>query len=496
MPKLASHKPRSAKKRRPVDGALRESEEKFRSIFRDSRAGMLLISLEGQFLAANPAICNFLGYSEQELVGKDIPAITHSLDLAKTNEAIRRVFAKGKSLPLMEKRYLHRDGQPRWGEVISSVVHGADGKPKYHVAQVLDITDRKRYEEALTDTKTRYVELIDTVRAIVWRADARTFQTTFASKHAEEILGFPVECWLRTPNFWIDHIHPEDRERIVGFSRSAIAEKRKHEFEVRMIAADGNTVWLRTFVNFIIENNQPIELVGVSVDITECKKAEEAVSFSGHLIEAQEEERRRLARELHDDVGQQQALLAIKLQKLADELPVDLSVTIRNDVQQSVNQISEICRTVHALSHRLHSSKLEALGLVNAMKSFCQEFSEQQRVKIDFTHSNVPSDLPQEVSLCLFRILQESLQNAAKHSGCRDFTAHVEGLPSQVQLTIRDSGVGFDVEQAIQKRGMGLVSMRERLGLLKGRLHIASKPQGGTEVKVQVPLAKSHSASV
>jgi signal transduction histidine kinase len=252
---------------------------------------------------------------------------------------------------------------------------------------------------------------------------------------------------------------------------------------------------MRKIVNITVQNAQPKELVGSSIDVTEHERAEEPMaSLSSRLIETQEEERRYIARELHDDVGQQLTILAIKLQKIEDELPVDLPAPLRNDVQESVNQISEICRTVHALSHRLHSSKLEALGLANAMKGFCQEFSEQQKVKIDFTHRDVPCDLPQDVSLCLFRILQESLHNAAKHSGCTNFTVHVEGLPGQIQLTVRDSGIGFDLEHAVQNRGLGLVSMRERLGLLKGTLHIASRPQRGTEVKVQLPLAKSRMA--
>jgi signal transduction histidine kinase len=136
------------------------------------------------------------------------------------------------------------------------------------------------------------------------------------------------------------------------------------------------------------------------------------------------------------------------------------------------------------------------MGLVSAMKGFCQEFSEQQALKIEFTHRDVPMDLPQDISLCLFRILQESLQNAAKHSGCTNFAVHVKGLPDQIQLTVRDFGIGFDVEQAIQQSGLGLLSMRERLGLLKGTLQITSRPKDGTEVKVQLPLAKSLSTNV
>ena len=488
---------RSARSHKPPNEALRESEEKYRSIFRDSRAGKLLVSPDGRFLEANRAMCEFLGYSEEELLGKDIAALTYPEDLAKTVEAVHHVFAEGKNLLGLEKRYLHKDGLPRWGEIISSVVRGPDGKPKYHLAQIVDITERKKAEEALRAAEVRYAELIDSVRAIVWRANARTFQTTFTSKHAEEILGYPVECWLGTPKFWVDHICSEDKESVISLTSSAIAEKRKHDFEYRMIASDGSIVWLRNIVNVIVENDQPAELVGVSVDITARKKAEEALArFGGRLIEAQEKERLHVARELHDDVGQLLALLAIKLQKIENELPSDSSAPLRTDVQQSVSQILEICSTVEVLSHRLHSSKLELQGLASAMKGFCQEFSEQQGVKIDFTHRDVPRDLSPEVSLCLFRILQESLRNCAKHSGSADFTVHVEGSPDHLQLTVCDSGIGFDVEQAIQKRGIGLVSMSERVALMKGILHIGSGPRGGTEVKVQLPLAKNRAVGI
>lgn len=300
--------------------------------------------------------------------------------------------------------------------------------------------------------------------------------------------------------------HPDDEEiEKVLFEQLRQGLRPSYRMEKRFFHKDGSQIWGQVSVSLLNTNQGSAQFViGMVSDITAQKKVEanlyqrdrELQQLAGRLIEAQEEERRRIARELHDDVGQQEALLALRLQRIAHALPSDIPAAMRNDIEQSIHQTSEICSTIVALSHRLHSSKLELRGLVSAMRGFCQEFSEQHTTKIDFTHRDVPKDLPQDISLCLFRILQESLQNAAKHSGCTDFSVYVEGLPDQVQLIVRDSGIGFDVEQAIQQRGLGLLSMRERLGLLNGTLQITSRPQDGTEVRVQLPLAKSRAAEV
>jgi signal transduction histidine kinase len=149
--------------------------------------------------------------------------------------------------------------------------------------------------------------------------------------------------------------------------------------------------------------------------------------------------------------------------------------------------LSDLGKDVRALSHRLHSSKLDYLGLAVVAKSFCREFSEQQKVEIDFSHEGVPRNAPKEISLCLFRLLQEALQNALKHSGVRFFTVNLNRTAGEVQLTVSDLGVGFDPDDAINRRGLGLISMRERIQLVKGELSITSQPSGGTMVFARVP---------
>jgi signal transduction histidine kinase len=151
----------------------------------------------------------------------------------------------------------------------------------------------------------------------------------------------------------------------------------------------------------------------------------------------------------------------------------------------------DISKDIQALSHRLHSSKLEYLGLVAAVNTFCKELSEQREVAIDFSHSGVPSNLPKEISLCLFRVLQEGLQNAVKHSGERHFKVELQGTSEEIQLTVNDEGVGFDPQDAMNRRGLGLISMRERLQLVRGKFSIKSQPGVGTAINARVPFNSS-----
>ena len=228
--------------------------------------------------------------------------------------------------------------------------------------------------------------------------------------------------------------------------------------------------------------------IGSCIDITERKLAEESLATIGRkLIEAHEEERTWIARELHDDVNQRMALLAIELDRWNQQLPPS-AVEFHDHIHHASQRLSDIATDIQALSHRLHSSKLEYLGLVAAAKSFCKELSEQQKVEIDFSHTAIPRSVPKEISLCLFRVLQETLQNAVKHSGVRHFKVELCGTEGEIQLTVSDLGVGFDPQDAMHRRGLGLISMRERMQLVSGEISIKSQPGSGTTIHARAPL--------
>jgi signal transduction histidine kinase len=224
------------------------------------------------------------------------------------------------------------------------------------------------------------------------------------------------------------------------------------------------------------------------IDITEHKLAEAALaSVSRRLIEAQDQERTRIARELHDDIGQRLALLAVELEELHQSPPI--LPEVRSRVGRLQKYTSEIATDIQTLSHELHSSKLEYLGIAAAMRSFCQEFGEQTKVKIDFKSEDLPRPSSPEISLCLFRVLQEALHNSAKHSGVRHVEVRLWETSNEIHLAVSDSGAGFDSEAAKESRGLGLISMKERLKLVKGTFSIESQPKRGTTIHARVPLS-------
>jgi signal transduction histidine kinase len=204
------------------------------------------------------------------------------------------------------------------------------------------------------------------------------------------------------------------------------------------------------------------------------------------LIESQEQERSRIGRELHDDINQRLALLNVELEQL-QENPSEVGIRAR----ELRKQVTGISNDVQALSHELHASKLEYLGLVGGMRSWCREFGERQGMQIECRH-DVQSTLPREIGHCLFRVLQEALHNAAKHSGVKRIEVQLREDSGEIHLVVSDLGRGFDVGTAVHGIGLGLISMRERVRLLNGTIAINSKPMSGTTIRVRVPLASGH----
>jgi PAS domain S-box-containing protein len=279
----------------------------------------------------------------------------------------------------------------------------------------------------------------------------------------------------------------DSEDDLALFQRLSAGAIDRYSLEKRYTRKDGVQFWGRLNVSMWRDEDGGSPLVFAFVeDITDRKLSESALaSVSRRLIEAQERERLRISRELHDDIAQRVAMLAIELQQLLED-PFEAC----GRIAELQKQTAEIAADVHSLSHELHSSKLDFLGLAAATKSFCQEFETKQKVKIDLRTDDLPTALPPDISLCFFRVLQESLRNAAKYSGVRHFEVRLWGASSEIHLTVNDSGVGFDKEEAAKaSRGLGLISMEERLKMLNGTFSIDSRPQQGTRVHACAPFS-------
>jgi signal transduction histidine kinase len=215
--------------------------------------------------------------------------------------------------------------------------------------------------------------------------------------------------------------------------------------------------------------------------LNQARKAQERLS--GLLITAQEQERSRLAAEIHDDFSQRMAVLSLGLETAAEGISESMPETNRQ-MQELIESASEIGADLHTVSHRLHSSTLERLGLVAGVGSFCKEFNAQHGAPVAFSHHNVPPSVSPEIALCLFRIVQEGLRNVQKHSRAAHADVKLEMLDGELHLSISDEGQGFDTKDTSGRQGLGLWSMRERARLVNGRLEIHSEKEKGTRIDV------------
>jgi signal transduction histidine kinase len=259
-----------------------------------------------------------------------------------------------------------------------------------------------------------------------------------------------------------------------------------------MLRSDGGVIWLEESGHgFFDAKGKLLRTIGLVADVTDRKLAEEAISgVSRRLIEAQEQERARIARELHDDLSQRMALLQIGLEQFEKEMP-GLSSRARQQLHDLAEASAEVSSAIHDISHELHPSKLDILGLVASIRSFCREFSQQHKLAVQFVHHEIQEEIPPDVSLCLFRIVEEALQNIVKHSGAGDANVELSGHGNQIDLCISDSGTGFSPKSARVESGIGLISMRERLRLVGGHLSVESGASFGTQIHVRIPLSSA-----
>ena len=290
----------------------------------------------------------------------------------------------------------------------------------------------------------------------------------------------------------MERVHPDDRESMRQALQRSVEGGGDYEVDYRLVTPGVDTRWLAARGRCEFDRDgKPLRMRGVTIDITKRRQAEEAArELSGRLINAQEEERSRLARELHDDVTQRLALLAIDAGRGERNLPSAAGGTAMRAMRESLIRLSE---DVHALAYRLHPSILEDLGLIEALKTECERFGRVASIPVDLKAQEVPDPLPHAVALCLYRIAQEALRNVGRHARASAVQVSLRRLDGGVQLAVRDNGAGFDPAQQRDRPSLGHASMRQRVYQLNGELEVESAPGHGTTVLAWVPLKEEQS---
>ncbi len=314
----------------------------------------------------------------------------------------------------------------------------------------------------------------------------------YADDRLRDLCGIPPDRTqgLQVLEFWLEHLHPDDRQRMLDL-RQQMQDGRldRLSIEYRYLHPGRGEKWVHHLAGASTRDatGRAVRTYGVLRDITERKRTEDELrDLSRRLIQAHEEERALLARELHDDVTQRLAVLAIDVGRAELAAPGGAPAETMQAVREGLTRLSE---DIHTLAYQLHPSVLEELGLVEALRTECERIGRQGRVEISVELEPLPAIVGKDAALCLFRVAQEALNNVIRHAGARAASVVLRQMDGGLIVAVRDDGIGFDPGSPRQGRSLGLASMRERLRLVNGTIDIDSAPGRGTAIVAWVPAA-------
>ncbi len=489
--------------RKEIEKALRISEARLRIAADSAGAGFWEFTLEtGFFWATQKALEIFKHTSRSEpLSMQRVEQLIHPDDLERVHLAIDQAFKNGSSIDL-EYRVLADDDSLKWVHSRGEPFFKADGTPTRILGISTDITSRKHLELKLKVSEERLVSAID-IAELGFYEMVEDDNFLFIDNRICSLLGVSHEE-KKKRQFWLEHLHEEDADHVHDvIGRVLTGGLNRIDLQYRYRHPERGTLWLH-HLSRVLERDAggfATRIIGVMQDITIRKQNEYALieskkslknnqkdlqRLARRLIAVQEEELRRLSRELHDDFTQRLAVLAIECGKL--ELQKDKPADDRQALTRIKEQLIAISQDVHNMSRQLHPTIISDLGLISAIEEEVATVTRREGIEIAFDHSQLPEDMSEDISLCLYRIIQEGLKNVLSHSESEYCEIVLRTDERGCHLTIADNGVGFDRRKVKRKAGLGLSSMRERVLLLKGVFRIDSRPGHGTAVHVTIPL--------
>jgi len=471
---------------RSAQKALRESEERFSKAFYSSPAPLIIIRLvDGYFLNANDSFLSTFGYERDEVIGKTVRDLNIYVDRQDRKTLIDKLRKQG-ALYGYESR-----ARTKSGRILDLLVSVEPIKLKGEqciLSTAYDITERKSIEEALRESEERYRELFENAKDALYVHDLGGRYTSF-NRAAEQLSGFSREEILG--KHFSNFVAPGSLRYVRENLCKKLDDEGETTYEIDLITKDRRRVPVEVSSRLIYENGKPVGVQGVARDMTERKRAQEALrTYSQRLIEAQEAERQVIARELHDEIGQVLTAVRINLQSLRHSTQ---SGSQPSSIDDSLVIVDEALDRVRELSLNLRPSVLDNLGLSSALRWYVDRCARRGGIVAD-----LQSDLEDgrrlgvELETACFRIVQEALTNVVRHARATRVLVRLKRSDGNLTIKIMDDGVGFDVGGLIKKSppawNLGLRGMEERAVAAQGRLKIDSAPMRGTEISVSFPL--------
>jgi PAS domain S-box-containing protein len=354
-----------------------------------------------------------------------------------------------------------------------------------------------RGRSARLDAERQLAQTCEFVGAILWKADPETLRFTQVSPQAQAILGYWLERWIGETNFWMKHLFPEDREKVMSACGKIARDGKRRDFEFRMMSVHGQILWFHAAAELTKTLARRSELVGVMNDITDLKRAEERIrALTARLMRVQDDERRHISRELHDSLGQYLTSIKINLELLRRE-EASIGDQHRALLTESSQTLEKCVQEVRSVSYLLHPPLLDELGVLAALRWYTSGFAERSGIDVNLNMPPAFSRLPEEMELALFRIVQESLTNVQRHSGSKAAWVTLSEHKDRAEIRIIDSGVGIPretierIKEGRMIEGVGLRGMYERVRELGGKLEIESGNMG-TAVLAVLPLQSAN----
>jgi PAS domain S-box-containing protein len=481
---------------------LRESGQFNAEIITNAQEGIVVYGLDLRYRIWNDYMENFTGMRSAEVLGRHplevFPFLKDSGVIANLESSLAGGMPRSIEFPFE----VSQTGRSGWALDRNAPLRNARGEVVGVIGTVSDITERKAAEGALKAAQQRFRDIVNTSDGIVWEADARTLVTTFVSQQAERLLGFPLEDW-RQPDFLASHLHPDDKDRVFACVSASTRLMKPFDLEYRFIAQDGRELWLHDRITVVTENGAPRWLRGITVDITRRRQAEENLVLlteslesrvvertrelrrvSAQLTMIEERERRKLAEDLHDNLGQLLAVIKIKLTSLPDDVP-------QAPLRQIVELVEQADRAARSITQQLSPPILNTLGLGPALEWLGEETWRLYGITVHVDVGECSKHLVDEVQAVLYRSARELLINAAKHAGVEDASLSCLCDRSRLVLVVSDAGKGFEPAEHLGAGhghgSFGLRSIHERIINLGGEVDIDSSPGNGTTVTLSVP---------
>ena len=483
--------------RKRAEEALRASEERWRSIFENSAVGIVLTDPNGFFTAANRAFQQLLGYTEEELRAMSFLDITYEDD-RPANSALGLELWQG-SLPqfTLDKRYRRKDGKLIWVRITVSLVPGSETVPRFAMAIVEEITERKKAEQQLRRSEAYLAAGQRLSHTGTWAWNVSSGEL-FWSQETFRIFGFdPAKTTASVAGTFLARIHPEDRPMVEEGLKKAPTWPQDYAADYRIVLPDGSLKHIHDAVYSVTNDaGQVVERYGVVMDVTERKRAEEKLQHSfeqlralgARLQKVREEERTRVAREIHDQLGQALTAIKMDLAALVRELPADRTQpSVR--IERLLKLVDETIQAVRRIATELRPGILDDLGLAAAVEWAAEEFQARTGTtcRVRLPESDIAMD--SERATAVFRIFQETLTNIARHANATEVDVILARSNEDLSLEVRDNGKGIADAKLLESQSLGILGMRERALLLGGEFAISSAPGAGTTVKVQIPVA-------